>query len=102
MDVLNCRTHTGGSRRGRCRWEEVDAALLALIRLVLDDSWSPRRAAEELRAKVPGETILRRVRARVLNALADHPTPVAQRAAATLDEVFAVPDRALLAAGGSR
>lgn len=102
MDALNCRTHAEGSRRGRCRWDEVDAALLALIRLVLDDSWSARRAAAELRAKVPGDTVLRRVRSRVLNALADHPTPVAQRAAATLDELFAIPDRGLLAVGGSR
>lgn len=100
MDTLNCRRHAEGSPSGRCRWDDVDAALLALIRLVLDDSWSAHRAAAELRAKVPRDAVLRRVRARVLNALAEHPTPVAQRAALTLDAVFGTPERTLLAAGG--
>lgn len=93
MDTLNCRSQARGGR-----WDEVDTALLALIRLVLDESWSPKRAAAELRMKVP-RTVLLRVRTRVLDARADHPTPVAERAALTLDEVFSTPERTLLAAG---
>ena len=102
MDTLNCRRHAKGGPGGRCRWDEVDAALLAVIRLVLDDSWSAHRAAAELRAKVPDEAVLRRVRNRVMNAHAKHPTPVAQRAALTLDALFGTPERFLVAAGGWR
>ena len=102
MDTLKCRRHPDGSLSGRCRWHEVDAALLALIRLVLDDSWSAQRAAAELRVKVPADTVLRRVRTRVLNALDEHPTPVAQRAAHTLEALLGDSGRTLQAAGSGR
>jgi len=83
------RCHRFGSNRGRRegvpQWGEVDAALLTLIRLVLDDGWSAQRAGLELREKVNDDSVLRRVRIRVHNALAERPTFVAQRAAQTLD-----------------
>jgi hypothetical protein len=104
MDNFNSHRHGGGRRIGGQRWDEVDAALLVLIRLVLEDSWSERRAAAELRAKVPDESVLRGVRTCVARALAERPTPVAKRATRTLDIVFSDcadhdPGRALVAEG---
>ena len=98
MDTFKCRRHARGSLNGHCRWDDTDAALLALIRLVLDDSWSAQRAAAELRARVADETALRRARTRVRNALAERATPVAQRAELTLDVLLGDPDRALVTA----
>jgi len=100
MDTLRCRRHTRGSLSGGCRWDKVDARLLASIRLVLDDAWSAHRAAADLRVRVADDTVLRRVRTRVRDALADRPTPVAQRAALTLDVLLGGPDRVLVTAGG--
>ena len=79
-------SHTGGRlhRNGRRGLDKVDLALLALIRLVLDDSWSPQPAAAELRRQVDDDLVLYRLRARVRNALFERPSPVAQRAAQTL------------------
>ena len=85
MDRFNYDKASGGRWNSGRRWDEVDAALLALIRLILDESWSAQRAAAELRAKVTDESVLRRVRTRVQCALAERPTPIAQRAASTLD-----------------
>lgn len=99
MDSLNHHRSGGAARRGRRPWDTTDAALLALIRLVLDDAWSPEQAATHLRARVVDQAVLRRVRARVLNALAERPTPVAQRAARTLDALLDDPDPALAPAG---
>ena len=102
MDTLERRRHPGGSLAGHRRWDDVDAAMLALIRLVLDDSWSAKRAASELALKVRNQTVLRRVRARVRNALAENPTPVARRAALTLDVLFGGAEGISVIAGGSR
>ena len=95
MDRSNCHRKNRGCLNGGRRWDEVDAALLALIRLILDDSWSPQRAAAELRVKVTEESVLCRVRTRVRNALAERPTPVAQRAAQTLDVLLGDRDSTL-------
>ena len=90
MDRLKSRTR--GVRRGSGRaWDEVDSALVALIRLVLDQSWTAERAGAELRARVRNDQVLLRVRARVRNALDERPTPVARRAARTLDMALARP-----------
>lgn len=102
MDTLECRRRPPGSLGGHRRWDDVDAAMLALIRLVLDDSWSAKRAASELGLKVRNHTVLRRVRSRVRNALAESPTPVAQRAALTLDVLFGDAEGVAVIAGGSR
>ena len=65
--------------------DATDAAMVQLVRLVLDDAWSAPAAAASLRARVPDDAILRRARARVAGALAERPSTVAARAAATLD-----------------
>lgn len=78
-----------------CRWDQTDAALLALVRLVLDHSWTPDGAAAELRAKVGDDSLLLRVRSRVRAALADHPTPLGLRAAETLDLALAPAEAAV-------
>lgn len=85
MDPSNCTTSSRGRLKGAHQWDEADAALLALIRLILDDSWSAEGAASELRVKVTDESVLCRVRTRVRRALAERPTPMAQRAERTLD-----------------
>lgn len=88
MDRFSSTTRRGG-RRGRTRrWDETDAALLALIRLALDDSWSAEAAAGEMAMRVPDQSVLRRVRVRVENAVAERPTPVALRALRTLDALL--------------
>ena len=102
MDTLEFRRPPRGSLAGHRRWDDVDAAMLALIRLVLDDSWSAKRAASELGLKVRNQTVLRRVRARVRNALAESPTPVAQRAALTLEVLFGGGEGVAVSAEGSR
>lgn len=84
MDRFSFYSSNDGRPQGR-RWDEVDTAMLALIRLVLDDSWSAQWAAAALRVRVVDESVIRRVRTRVENALADRPTPVARRAKRTLD-----------------
>lgn len=99
MDWFNYGRSDGGRLHGAHQWDRVDAALLALIRLVLDDSWSAQRAATELRVKVTDESVLCRVRTRVRAALAERPTPVAQRAARTLDLLLDDRDSTRAAAG---
>lgn len=71
--------------RAARRRHEVDLVILELLRLVSDESWSPRRAAGTLRRRVPDESVLRGARRRVVRALAERPSRVARRAAATLD-----------------
>lgn len=102
MGPFNRYSGHGGRRIGDRRWGEVDAALLALIRLVLDDSWSAQQAAAELGDKVTDDWVLRIVRIRVQSAFDEHPTPVAQRAARTLDVLLGDADGTLASAGSSR
>ena len=67
------------------RRDAADAAMLQLIRLVLDDAWTASAAATELWERVPDHAVLRRAKARVTAALTDRPSAVARRAVATLD-----------------
>ena len=80
------------------RRDAVDAAMVRLVRLVLDDAWSAPWAAAQLREQVPDRAVLRRARARVSSALADRVSTVAERAAATLDLALELPVPASLAA----
>ncbi len=73
---------TSGAARQR---DEADLVILELIRLVTEDSWTPRRAAATLRRRTPNESALREARRCVLRALADRRSTGARRAAATLD-----------------
>lgn len=93
MDLFDRHVGERSRRNGRRSWDAADVALLALIRLALEDSWSAQRAAAELRLRVTDESVLYRVRARVRNALSDRPTPVAQRCARTLEVLLGEPAR---------
>jgi hypothetical protein len=64
----------------------TDVALLQVVHMVLDEAWSPGVAAKRLIDAVDGDLIvLRRARARVLRSAAERPTPITERALATLD-----------------
>lgn len=72
----------------RRRRDESDVVILEVIRLVTADSWDARRAADALRSKRHHPGALMRARVRVLSALNDAPSNVAERAAATLRETL--------------
>ena len=72
------------ARRDR-RFDAVDRAIVQLVPLVLDDAWTAVAAATALRKRGHGEAVLRRARARAWRALAERPSPVSERAVATLD-----------------
>jgi hypothetical protein len=76
--------HHMTARSGPRRYA-VDAAMLQLVRLVLDDGWTAATAAALLRERVRDEAVLRRARAKVSRVLAERAGTVAERAAATLD-----------------
>lgn len=66
--------------------------MLWLVRLVLDDDWSPARAARQLRESVADDAILNGLRARVIWAQSDRVSTVAERAIATLDLALTLRD----------
>jgi hypothetical protein len=67
----------------RLRRGSTDAAMLHLVRVVLDESWSPQVAALEL---VGGDLrVLQRARARVLQAAMERATAITERALVTLE-----------------
>jgi hypothetical protein len=64
----------------------TDVALLQVLHMVLDESWSPMVAADRLLKRVDGDLIvLRHARARVLRGATERPTRITERALATLD-----------------
>ena len=64
----------------------TDVALLQVLHMVLDESWSPVIAADRLLKRVDGDRIvLRHARARVLRGATERPTGITERALATLD-----------------
>ena len=88
MDLVEECNVTQRRARVNKRWDQTDAALLALVRLILDDSWTAGRAAAELRTRIADDSVLRQLRARVRAAHTDPPTPLEQRAAQTVDRLF--------------
>jgi len=68
----------------------VDAAMVHLIRLVVDDGWSAASAGQALSQQVPDQAVLRRARARVQRAMAESVTPVGKRAVATLQVALSI------------
>jgi hypothetical protein len=61
-------------------------AVLQVVRVVLDESWSPQFGAKRLLELVDGDLdVLRRARARVLRGAAQRTTGVTERALVTLD-----------------
>jgi hypothetical protein len=75
---------------GGRRLNAVDAAMVQLVRLVLDDAWAASTAAAQLRERVPNDSVLRRVRSRVAAALTDRASDVGERALVTLDLALSV------------
>jgi len=64
----------------------TDAAVLHVIRVVLDEAWSPSFGANRLLEQVDGDLgVLRRARARVLRGATERSTGITERALVTLD-----------------
>jgi hypothetical protein len=60
--------------------------MLHLVRVVLDESWSPQVAAHRLLELVSGDLrVLQRARARVLQAAMERATAITERALVTLE-----------------
>jgi hypothetical protein len=76
---------TAGGRRK----DAVDLAIVQLVRLASDDTWTAGAAAIQLRDHVHDETVLRCARSRVGWALAERSSIIGERAAATLDAALA-------------
>ena len=70
----------------------TDAALGQLVRVILDEPWSPAMASSRLLALVGRDHApLRRARVRVLDAAMERPTPITERALITLDLALGIP-----------
>ncbi len=80
-ETVDGRSLPGARRRD---WDAVDATVLQVVRLVLDDGWTAQEAAAEVRRGVSDQFVLRRAWARVERALAERRSAIAVRAAATL------------------
>jgi hypothetical protein len=77
---------TSGPRTACPRRPSTDAAMLHLVRVILDEAWSPHVAALRLLESVGGDLgVLHRARARVLHAATERATETTERAIATLD-----------------
>lgn len=67
----------------------TDTALLQVVRMALDETWSPGVAANRLLERVDGDlAVLRRARARVLRGASERPTRISERALVTLDRAL--------------
>ena len=74
-------------RAGR---SSVDVAMLHLVRLVVDDDWSPASAGDRLREATPDDAVLRRVHARVIRTLVERRGHLDDRAVATIEAALAI------------
>ena len=64
----------------------TETAVLHVVRVALDETWSPRVAADRLLERVDGDlAVLRRARARVLRGASERPGGITERALVTLD-----------------
>lgn len=67
----------------------TDTALLQVVRIALDETWSPKVAANQLLERVDGDlTVLRHARARVLRGATDRPSGITERALVALDRAL--------------
>jgi hypothetical protein len=76
---MDCFEYARDRRRcGRVtpRWNQTNAALLAVVGLILDHSWTTDRAATELREKVGDDSVPRRATGRVRAAFAEYPSVI--------------------------
>lgn len=90
---------TAGTRHA----DEVDLVILELVRLVTVDTWTAEAAADRLLNKRHSRGALRLALGRVSRARNARPTPIADRAAATLTSAISALDgqhRLLRVAGG--
>lgn len=78
--------------RTQRRCNQVDRAVLALVRLVHADDWSDGDAAVELRRQGHDGRALALARARVAAAALEHPSVYTDRAIATLNSALALGD----------
>jgi hypothetical protein len=70
----------------RLRRGSTDVAMLHLVRVVLDESWSPQVATYRLLELVGGDLrVLQRAHARVLQAALERATVMTERALITLE-----------------
>jgi hypothetical protein len=64
----------------------TETALHQVVRMALDETWSPKVAANRLLERVDGDlAVLQRARARVLRGATERPSGVTERALVTLD-----------------
>jgi hypothetical protein len=67
----------------------TDAAVLRVVRIALDETWSPRVAADRLLERVDGDlAVLERARASVLRGATGRPSAITERALVTLDRAL--------------
>jgi hypothetical protein len=72
----------------------IDRAAVTLLRLVTDRRpWDPEWAARELRRELDDDNILFLLRARVVCAMLDRPSPTDDRALATVESALRGPRR---------
>jgi hypothetical protein len=76
--------HQATTRAARCH-HQGDPVIQQLLRLASKKSSTPPQAGDRLPRRAPDESALQTTHARVAPALAEHPSTVARRAAATLD-----------------
>ncbi len=88
----------GGGRRR----DPVERAIVELVRLIVDDTWTAVAAGVQLRRHVGDEAVLRCARSRVGWALAERSSVIGERAAATLDAALASSVGATVARPGPR
>lgn len=74
----------------RRRSQRVDQALVVLVRLVWDETWTVRCAGDQLWSEVPDQLALRGARARVLGAMTGRRTALGERSVAILDAALEV------------
>jgi hypothetical protein len=68
------------------------AAVIHLLVLTIDRSWTMDSAATELRKRVPERSVLHRTRDNLSKMLADSSSWIIERSAAILDRALSVPD----------
>lgn len=68
------------------RRPSTETALRYVVRVALDETWSPTVGADRLLERVDGDlAVLRRARARVLRGASERPSGITERALVTLD-----------------
>lgn len=72
------------TRRRNQRWTATDRGMLVLVKLVMDDGWTPATAAAELVRRIQRPEILERMSVRVRAAQSERPSDFGRRAESTI------------------